>query len=116
MTFQEYYSRKQLLSEAPGGPGAPPGPAGSPPGPGGPPPPGGGLGAPPGGLPPMPGGGGPPMPPMGGPPMGGEGAGGKPNPVMKLRSQDVWSVLEKVLGIHDKNHPEPKKDQEPKKK
>ncbi len=97
--FREFV---KMLNEAPL-PGGPPGglsaPAGLPPG--GPPP---GLGS----KPPMPMGG-PPLPPMGGgmggppglggPPMGGPG-GAPPggNQVMKLKSPDVWSVLEKVLG------------------
>jgi hypothetical protein len=96
------FLQEQLLNEAPPGPapGGLAGPAGLPPG--GPPP--GGLGGPPGGgLPPMPplGGLGAPPPTMGGP-GGMPGAPGAGGPAMKLKSPDVWEVLEKVLGVSDK--------------
>lgn len=97
MKFSDFL-KTRLLTEAPGDP-APPG--GPPPPPGGGAPP--GMGSPPGapgGLPPMPGGGGPPLPPMGGPGPAGDASG--TSPVMKLKSRDVWSVLEKVLGMDGK--------------
>jgi hypothetical protein len=100
MKFREFLAKKerQLLNEAPGGPMGGPSPGGPSGGPSGGPP--GGIGGPPGGLPPMPGGGGGPPPLPGGPPMGGDPSN-MPSPVMKLKSQDVWHVLEKILGVED---------------
>lgn len=98
--FREYL-QEQMLFEAPMGgpppsPGGLAGPASLPPGGPGPGM-GGGLGVPP----PMMGGMAPPT--MGGPPMGGGPMGGpgmpQNAPVMKLKSPDVWEVLEKVLGL-----------------
>jgi hypothetical protein len=101
ITFREFL----ILNEAPPGPPGLAGPAALPPGgPGGPP----GLGGPPGmgGPPPPIGGGGPPPglggpPGMGGPPMG--GAPGQQQPVMKMKTADVWEVLERVLGMQPDN-------------
>lgn len=84
-TFAQFLN---LMEDALGAP-----PAGGPP-PGGPP----GGGPPMGGPPPM-GGGGPPMggpPPMGGAP--GAPPGGAGQPPMKLKSTNVWDVLEKYLS------------------
>ncbi len=106
--FAEWYG---LLNEAP--PGAAPGglasPAGLPPGGGPAPPPMGGppgapLGGPGGGMPPPPMGGGPgggmPPPPMGG---GGGAPPGAQQPVMKMKSPNVWDVLEQLLGMGEKH-------------
>jgi hypothetical protein len=99
-TFQEYFNKRFLFEEAPGGigsPGALPGMGG---GAGGPPPGmGGGAGGPPPGIG---GGAGGPPPGMGGGPPGGGGApGGEPPPKnpLKINTLDVWETLKKIFGM-----------------
>lgn len=97
-TFQEYFNKRFLFEEAPGGGIGAPGAL-----PGGP----GGAGSPPGGMPPPIGGGGGgggmgggPPPGMGGGPPGGGAPGGEPPPKnpLKINTLDVWETLKKIFG------------------
>ena len=86
-TFGQYLNLIKLMEDAGPPPGGAP-PAGGPPGGAAPPMGGPPMGGPPMGGPPM---GGPPGAPPGGPPGGGQAP-------MKLKSTNVWDVLEKYLS------------------
>ena len=94
VTFREFIKKRFLIEQGIGSPGAIPvgSPIGGSPGMppmGGPP---GGMGGPPGGM----------GPPGGG---GGDLAGKKP---LELKPLDVWSVLERLLGLEKEETKPPK--------